>query len=383
MAGTTIDRQLIASSVETGFRFALATPEHDAAIRRLLRENPMRGAISLSFEREPNFFQSTGIASESEDTILAFSGEQLVCMGRCIVRSCRLDGTVKRVGYLSELRLDASVQGRFDILRRGYAFFRALHRANPADVYFTSIATDNQRAQRLLERGAPGFPTYRYLTDFVTLVVAVPRRTRYIPLTRFRYENAAPSRADEIAAFLNQHGSRHQLASEWTEERLASLARHGLSLDQIQLVFADKRLIACIGLWDQRKFRQTVIRGYTPMLRFMRPILNMAARVFGTIESPPVGSVVAHAFVSPLAIAPEGEEMLPEFITSMFQPAAKLDIRLLTLGFDAADPRLAIMQRYFGGRVYRTRLYQVRWPEDRSEDCAAAGHLFMPEVALL
>ncbi|HXA79781.1 MAG TPA: hypothetical protein VNV14_00805, partial [Opitutaceae bacterium] len=114
-----------------------------------------------------------------------------------------------------------------------------------------------------------------------------------------------------------------------------------------------------------------------------RPILNMAARVFGTIESPPVGSVVAHAFVSPLAIAPEGEKMLPEFITSMFQPAAKLGIRLLTLGFDAADPRLAIVQRYFGGRVYRTRLYQVRWPEDCSEDCAAAGHLFMPEVALL
>jgi hypothetical protein len=383
MAGTTLDRQLTASPVEAGLRFVLAMPEHDEAIRRLLRENPMRGTISLSFEREPNFFQSTGITSERDDTILAFSGGRLVCMGRCIVRPCWLDGAVRRVGYLGELRLDASVQGRFDILRRGYAFFRELHRANPADVYFTSIATDNHRAQRLLERGVTGLPAYRYLTDFVTLVVSVPRHARYFSSTRFRYENATPSRAGEIAAFLNLHASRHQLASEWTEGRLANLARHGLSLDRIQLAFADKRLIACTGLWDQREFRQTVIRGYTPVLRFMRPILNMAARVFGTIESPPVGSVVAHAFVSPLAIAPEGEKMLPEFITSMFQPAAKLGIRLLTLGFDAADPRLAIVQRYFGGRVYRTRLYQVRWPEDCSEDCAAAGHLFMPEVALL
>lgn len=383
MAGTTLDRQLTERPAKSGVRFALATPEHDAAIRRLLRENPMRGAISLSFEREPDFFRSTGMASEREDTILAFSGGQLVCMGRCIVRPGWLDGAVRRVGYLGELRLDASAQGRFDILRRGYAFFRELQRADPADVYFTSIAADNHRAQRLLERGVRSLPTYRYLADFVTLVVAVPRRARSSPSTRFRYENATASRAGELAALLNQQASRHQLASEWTEERLAGLARHGLSLDQIQLAFDGKQLIGCAGLWDQRTFRQTVIGGYAPMLKFMRPGLNLAARVFATMELPPAGSVVAHAFVSPLAVVPGGEEVLPELIVSMFQPAAKLGLRLLTLGFDAADPRLAMVQRHFGGRVYRTRLYQVKWPGDRPEHCAAAGRLFMPEVALL
>ena len=33
-------------------RFARATPDDDAAIRRLLRDNPLSGSISLSFERD-------------------------------------------------------------------------------------------------------------------------------------------------------------------------------------------------------------------------------------------------------------------------------------------------------------------------------------------
>src|SRR2546428_10079194 len=115
-------RDLIVTGVQT---CALPISERDdAAIRRLLRANPMRGKVSLTFEREPDYFQSSGIADAEDQTIVAFDGEKLVCMGRASVRRLYLNGHPRRVGYLSELRLDHSAQGRSGILQRGYQFFR-------------------------------------------------------------------------------------------------------------------------------------------------------------------------------------------------------------------------------------------------------------------
>src|SRR3954471_9322888 len=163
MAGLLVERQLSASS-RSSVRFVLATEEHDAAIRRLLRENPMQGEISLSFERESNYFLSAQLAAGSDQTIVAFDSQRLVCMGRCSTRPCYVNGQVRRVAYLSELRLDSHARSRFDILRRGYQFFRELQSDNPPDFCFTSIAADNDRARRFLERGLPGMPSYKFIS---------------------------------------------------------------------------------------------------------------------------------------------------------------------------------------------------------------------------
>ena len=65
MAGEIPDRELVwcpgnaytalapAGPHRARIRFALATERDDAAIRHLLRANPMRGKVSLTFEREP------------------------------------------------------------------------------------------------------------------------------------------------------------------------------------------------------------------------------------------------------------------------------------------------------------------------------------------
>src|SRR5687768_4311495 len=156
MAGTAADREL-------GTHFAVARRADETAIRRLLRENPMRGAVSVGFQREPDYFRGTDLAGAEDQTIVAFSEERLVCMGRCTTRECWVNGAVRRVRYLAELRLDAAARGRFGILRDGYGFFHMLQRDEPLDLYFTSIAADNDRARRLLENGARGLPPYVFL----------------------------------------------------------------------------------------------------------------------------------------------------------------------------------------------------------------------------
>ena len=119
------------------------------------------------------------------------------------------------------------------------------------------------------------------------------------------------------------------------------------------------------------------------MLRLIRPALNVAARIIGGVELPPVGAVVAHAFVSPLAVAEAADDVLPELLGAIRRDAVQRGIRLLTFGFAATDPRFALVRGHCGGREYHTRLYRVQWPDEDTDHGGPSGRLYMPEVALL
>lgn len=383
MAGTIIESQLTATP-SSAIRFALATEEEDAAIRRLLRENPMRGEISVSFEREPNYFHSTQIANADDQTILAFEKGRLACMGRCSIRERYVNGEIHRVGYLSDLRLDSSAQGRFDILRRGYQFFRELHRDNPADFYFTSVTADNSRSLRFLQRGLPGMPIYEPLTDFVTLLIPVPRNAQKFarPISKeIKIVSGSENYVPTLIEFINLQASRHNLATTWDKEIVQSLQQHGLPLSDFKILMNGTKIIGCAALWDQRRFKQIVIREYSRRLSFVRPLLNLAGGLLGTPQLPPVGSTLAHGFLSPLAVALDDEHSLLVLIESSLSIAANRGLEFLTLGFSANDPRLATARKQFRCREYKNRLFRVRWKG--SSRIILNDNLIFPEVALL
>ena len=381
MAGTIIESQLTAPA-SSAVRFVLATREDDAAIRRLLRENALNGEISLTFEREPNYFDGSQIAGADDQTFLAFENGRLVCMGRCSIRDRYINGEVRRVGYLSDLRLDASERGRFDLLRRGYHFFRDLQLNHPADFYFTSITADNVRSLRFLERGLPGMPVYKPIADFVTLLIPVVARAG----RRFdskKYTHRMPVPLSTVLEFLNSQARQYNLAAVWDEEKIHSSQHHGLPLANFQWLMDGEKIVACSALWDQRSFKQIVIRGYSPRLALVRPGLNFVAAALGGPKLPPIGSTLAHGFLSPLATLQNDHQSLLAIIESSFPIAAQCGLDFITVGFAADDPRLAGVRSRFRCREYVNRLFQIYWKDEDSARIALNGGLVFPEVALL
>src|ERR1700752_1270332 len=112
--------------------FDLATEEDDASLRRLLRENPMQGAISLSFEREPNYFNASSIEGAFHQTLVAREMDtgEIIGVGNRSVRDMFVNGKVQAVGYMSQLRIHPKY-GRGLYLARGlaqgYRLYYALH----------------------------------------------------------------------------------------------------------------------------------------------------------------------------------------------------------------------------------------------------------------
>jgi hypothetical protein len=367
-------------------RFKLATEADDADIRWLLRENPMPGRISLSLEREPDYFADAHLPGTEKQTIIAPENGRVVCVGSCTTRLRYVNGQPRRVGYLGGLRLDASVAGRFDILRRGYRFFREVEGGHPPGLRFTSIASDNARALKFLERRLPGMPLYEPLCDFVTLLLPVPRPERQSPTRRVGVvpkrqaglETGAPKPGQLL---LSAHPTDQQLAPLWSDEELAALEPLGLSAPDCVFIGDGAEPEASAALWDQRSFKQTVIRGYSPWLKLVRPCFNFFAPLLGEARLPAVGEVLNHAFVSHLAVSPDQPALLVGLLERLMSRASHQNIERLTLGFAANDPRLATVRQRFRGREYHSRLYSVRWPDEPRLELES--RVCCPEVALL
>ena len=87
--------------------FELATPEDDAELRSLLRENPFPGKMLVSLEREPDYFVGARVEGPFHQTIVTRdqSRGEIIGMGTRSIRDVYLNGTVQSVGYLGQLRV--------------------------------------------------------------------------------------------------------------------------------------------------------------------------------------------------------------------------------------------------------------------------------------
>ena len=375
MAGTLSDSKLTADAQALS-GFALAGKADEAEIRRLLRENPTRGRISISLEREPDYFSDAGVPGETKQTIIARENGRLACMGSCTVRQCFVNGLPRRVGYLGGLRLDSTFAGRFDIVRRGFDFFKEVESVDPADFYFTSIAADNERGRKFLERGLRGMPLYEFLGGFVTVVIRTTRKSESWP----RLQCSARV-SEEWVSRLNENNRLYQFTPTWSFGELKHL--EGLGLEGSLTIESQGGTLAGAALWDQRNYRQTVIRGYNPALALSRPPANIAAWILHQPRLPAPNTILANAFASQLVIDPGDPAALTELIKVLSRHASQRGIEFLTLGFASDDPRLAVLRSNFRRREYLTRLYLVRWPELGGSASELDNRVLAPEVALL
>lgn len=375
MAGAVLERELTlprAGKVE----FSVARQADDAEIRRLLRENAMPGQISISLEREPNYFADVNLPGERKQTIIAREKGRLICVGSCCIRKRFVNGMPRDVGYLGGLRLDAPFAGRFDILRRGYEFFRKTQTDAPADFYFTSIASDNERARRVLERGMTGMPTYEFLGEFVTALIPVIR-------TNAEANDACAAPAAVLTEFINAENQMRQFSPCWTDEELQAMGQLGLQRSEFVTLRDDGRIVGCGAIWDQRCFKQTVIRGYAPWLTLARPAVNALGPILHRPQLPQVGEVLSNAFACHLAVRPERPDSLISLVRLLEKVAASRGVQLLTLGFAGNDSRLSAIRSHFRSREYRSRIYAVRWPGIGGDARELDGRVLGPEVALL
>lgn len=287
------------------FRVELATPADDAGIRRLLLNNPVPGNPPVIYAREPNYFIGCATMGDFWQVVVArhIPTGEIAGVGCRSVRTLYVNGQPRRVGYLSQLRVDEKFRGRW-LVQQGYRFFRELHADGRCDGYITTIIAGNSIAERLLVTVVrPSLPRYRLLDRLVA--VTLPARKSDLPVATVRAEE-----------FLQIYGPRRQFFPLYKGEPIEFVG--------------DENGVA--GLWDQTAYKQTIVPGRGE-LRF----------AYGSF------------------VCARDNESFDRLLDQLLALAAQRGLEYLVVGFSARDSLLAVAQRQ-PHIAYESRLYSVCLP---------------------
>lgn len=367
-------------------RFDLALQEDDAEIRRLLRENPLDGPVRLSLECEPDSAYAAGIQGDAHQVVAVRDapGEPLVGIGARTILDAWVNGEPARLGYLSQLRVDRPHRGRIRAILGAYARIREAHRDGATPFYVSTVVEDNRAARRLLEAGLAGIPRYRAVGRLVTLALRARAHAAVPHVRGVVVDHAGIGDAAGIVACLERHGRRHQFAPRWSARSLACPRRaRGLRLDDFVVARRDGAIVGCAAVWDQRAFKQTVVRGYAPALRLLRPVVNAAGPWLGTVHLPPPGRVLESVYLSHVAADGDDPVLVTALVAAGLRRAARRGARALVLGLAEDHPALGMVARAFPGRRYASVVYVVSWEDGAEAVARLDGRRIHLEAAIL
>ncbi len=367
MARAFVESSVAAPAVEFGgVVFELARAGDDAGIRRLLREQALGGRVRISLEREPSVRFAAGIEGERHHAVVARDRATgcVVGLGSRAVRRVWINGEPARMGYLGQLRRAPALEGRLQLLAAGFAELEKTRRPDELSYDLTSIIADNIAARRLLEYGLPGLPVYRPLGEFTTLMLAGRRRSGRWPAGVQRgYDELLPA----IADCLQRNLRRYQFAPVWSVEDLRSAVRtRDLRPEDFFVVLDGSRVIACLARWDQRGFKQAVVRGYAPRLKRWRPVVNAALWLTRRPRLPNQGSALDFAYLSHVAVDGDRHDLLIDRIGAARAGSSSRGFDYLVIGLATNNPMLPAVRRSCSARTYPSILYLVI--HERRED---------------
>jgi hypothetical protein len=363
-----------------GVIFRLAIPSDNEKLKAALRENPLDSWVRLTFEREPSYFDGEALMGSSL-AVMASDEKQpdsMVGMYSCAFLPVHVNGACEYVGYLGGLRVNQFYRHKVRILKSG--FESILHLVpNHATVpfWFTSVASENSRARRLLEAGLKGMPLYSRMGDVETLAFNTKQGKLQGLLKQVVMEDV-PALVD----FFNLQAMRYQLSPVLTKEWLLSLpSNKGLALGDFWVAKDGKDIRGCLAIWDQRAFKQTISRGYRFPLNIFRGAYNLFAGATGRVMLPVPGNALEQVYLSFVAFDNlEGTfaiKVLREGLARAREKGAEVGI----LGLSAENPLTAQLKGSLKPSVFRTCIETVTWSGDAKP--ILNGYPVQPEVAVL
>lgn len=364
------------------FELSLATPADEPAIRQLLAANPIPGHLSLTYEREPDYFLGCTVLNRDCQVLVArhLPTGQVVGVANRAVRAVYLNGQPTLVGYLSQLRVDPRFQGRW-LVSRGYRFLRELHADGRVEGYLAALIDGNPTARGVLvEKTRRHFPTFRAAERLVTLAILVQRPQPAEP-GPFTVGQASEAELPQIFRFLQTHGPARQFFPVLDLTDLAGGATlRGLSAADFVAVRRGGEILGAAALWDQSGYKQTVVRGYGGWWGWARGPYNLWARLSGRQPLPPPGERLRQAYASLICVKDQDPTVFAALLRAVHNLAAERRHAYLLVGLAARDPLLPIAARW-RHLTYRSSLYTVSWDDGGEFHDRPDGRIAHVEIA--
>jgi hypothetical protein len=363
-----------------GFRFALARRDDEPEIRALVGSVAMPGAVSVRFEREPDYFLGTTIQGDPCHVLIArhLPDGTLAAVAVRAERRVYLRGRPARVAYIGQIRVAPRFQGRW-LAQRAAREVSQLHDASVP--YLGVIAADNPVALGTLTgRRPPGGPRVACVARLVSLAFPIYGRPGRRPA--LAVERVTEGSLEEVVAFLQRVGPARELFPVVeARELLDGQTYRDLLLEDLAVVRRDGEVAGVLGAWDQSAYKQDIVDGYAPRLGRMRPGYDLLARLLGGRPLPRPGGMIRTAFGCLRCLVDDDPDVLAALLAASLQRARAQGQDFLMLGFDERDPQLRRVPRWLHV-TYRSDVFLGSFAENAAA-AAVDDRAVYVEVATL
>ena len=365
------------------YKFSIATENEEVELRQMLRDNPVSSRISISFEREPNFFYAASVGNKFRQVLVCKDSKEgrIIGIGMRSIFDAYVNGAPISCGYLSSLRINPTYR-RQTILSRGYNFIHDLHHDGKARIYLTTIISDNVYAKHILTGRRAGLPSYEEYGSYYSYIIPL-KRSRHTQGS-IKVIKAKGTDMQDVVDCLQRNGKQKQFYPVYSQETFES--NNGFLRDfhfgDFFLAFKDNRLIGVMGMWDQLAYKQFIIKGYSPLFTKVRPFYNRIAEFLRFPKIPDIGKNLAICYAFAIAIDSNDAEVFEQLLTAVYNESGKKQYDYLAIGLHSRDPfcKVARSMRHF---LYKSNLYVVHWEDGMKEFGALNNRVPYLEIATL
>ena len=371
------------------FSFQLATDRDDADLRHLLATNAMPGRITMTFEREPNYFVGCETMGRSWQVLIGRhqpSGEVAAVLCRA-TQPRFVNGQIVEIGYLGQLRVAEKYRGRW-VLLHGIAALRELDADGRVSTYLVAISDENRIARGILvDHPRSQFPAMREIGRIYTLGIILSKPWTTLSLfhrsrSSAQVERGSLARLGEIVAYLGHQGAHRQFFPVYEKTSLSGPATRGFQVEDLLIARQAGEIRGVLGLWDQSGYKQSVVQSYDKSLRRIRPLYNLAARAVGVQSLPAPGDHILSAYASFICVTDDDPHIFALLLGRAYRLATERGYAYLMLGLVERDPLLPTARRY-PHISYHSSLYTACWQGARALNAALDDRVPYIEIAAL
>jgi hypothetical protein len=334
----------------------LANEKDDFQLKEILKKVFMKGNISIAFETEPSFFQAIQVQGKNKDVfVLKDSFNAIHGFGIRAIKPLHVNNKVLDVGYLSSLRLKKESRNNL-WLSKGYGFLKKLDSKSNIPFYLSTIISDNKKAISILESRRANLPNYQKLGKYITYLI--PKQK--VKLSKeFEIYKGDDFSLNEILNFINFQGKKKQFFPKYKKEDFNSSYLKDLNLNDFYIACKNNKIVGVLALWDQSKFKQTRIVGYSNLIKFLRLINNFFSYFFNLSKLIKKNELVNSKIVTMPACVNNDPEILKFLISHALK---ELSSDNLLIGLSTQD-NLALGLKKLKKRKYLSNIYVVSFED--------------------
>jgi GNAT superfamily N-acetyltransferase len=276
-----------------------ARADDNAAILTLIRKCPMQADISLTIERDPDFFALSRARGDAHTFIAEIDGELVGCLSAWR-RDAWISGHRASVCYVGDLRVSPEHRRRGVARQLGMAMSKFQGKL-PVVPYLLAAGDGNTAVAPVAAAfGAVGQPIAR-LTSWQLLPVVRLRIATDIDIG-----TAEERDVGELTALLDDFYRSRDFAPVFGDGGLNRLiaSSPGASFSDYLVARRKGRIVAALGVWDASAVKRTRVVGMPLWLRGLCAIGRGASRVAPLPPFPRQGTLLHFRYIRHAVFAP-------------------------------------------------------------------------------